>query len=81
VMVMRRALAFRACSAAVLASAALLGCGAASPADGKVGMNARAFLAECEKGVEFWCSNEIYSVDINDSMRHMEERAEDPLPA
>lgn len=67
----RRALAFRACSAAVLASAALLGSGAASAADGdgKVGMNAKAFLAECEKGVEFWCSNQIYLVDINDSLR------------
>jgi hypothetical protein len=44
-----------------LASAALLGSGAASAADsdGKVGMNAKAFLTECEKGVEFWCSNQI----------------------
>jgi hypothetical protein len=70
---MRRAVGFRAYSAAVLASAVLLGCAAASAAndDGKVGMNAKAFLAECEKGVEFWCSNQIYTVDINDSLRHM----------
>ncbi len=66
---MRRALDFRAYSAAVLAVAPLLGCGAASAADGKVGMNAKAFLAECEKGVEFWCSNQIYIVDINDRLR------------
>ena len=27
-------------------------------------MDAKAFLAECEKGVEFWCSNQIYGVSI-----------------
>jgi len=31
---------------------------------GKVGMDARAYLVECEKGVEFWCSNQIYTVAI-----------------
>ncbi len=67
----RRALGIRAFSAAVVASAALLAGGTASAADFKVGMKAKAFLAECEKGVEFWCSNQIYSVDIDDSLRHM----------
>jgi hypothetical protein len=70
---MRRTAAFRACFAAALACAAFVYCGSASALDGhgKVGMNARAFLAECEKGVEFWCSNQIYGVDIDDSLRHM----------
>ena len=68
---MRRALAFFAFPVEVLVSAGLFGCGAASAANGKVGMNAKAYLAECEKGVEFWCSNQIYIVDIDDSLRHM----------
>ena len=27
-------------------------------------MNAKAYLAECEKGVEFWCSNQIFDIAI-----------------
>ena len=30
----------------------------------KVGMNAKAYLAECEKGVEYWCSNQINKVAV-----------------
>jgi hypothetical protein len=69
--VIRRVLALHVCSAAVLAYAAVLGPGAASAAadDGKIGMNAKAFLAECEKGVEFWCSNQIWTVDIDDMLQ------------
>ena len=68
---MRSTLAFRAGSAAVLASTVWLGCSDASAgvSDGKVGMNAKAFLAECERGVEFWCSNQIHIVDIHDRLR------------
>jgi len=66
-----RALGFRVSCAAALTSVGLLGCGAVRAADGEIGMNARAFLAECDKGVEFWCSNQIYAVDINDSLSQM----------
>lgn len=33
-------------------------------------MNARAFLAECEKGVKLWCSKQIYLVAIKADVDH-----------
>lgn len=45
-------------------------------------MTVREYLAECEKGVEFWCSNQIYSVAIVQDLDHIRknERATFCLP-
>ncbi len=70
---MKNTSTIRACAISALVCLTLTCGGPAWALDGKggVGMDAKAFLAECEKGVEFWCSNQIYGVAINANLEHM----------
>jgi hypothetical protein len=69
----KRTSCFRAFSALALTCLAFAYCDPAWALDGtgNVGMDTPAFLAECDKGIEFWCSNQIYGVAIAADLDHM----------